>query len=362
MQEFNQLLRLAIKARQTVRATTDPTESPDNIALILRWYSGATMLNKETPATVHKYSHEENFSEGATVLLNEEDNYPHVGELTPPKSMVVWKIRQYSGQPGRYTDLVRGLSLARIDYLFQMASAMKGKITTANIRLLLDIMETGGGLDKVQLLPPYYVPHPKVIEIAAQAKSVQGNPELMLSGIMFTGESGTGKTSAATYIAEKLALPAYRLDLTSTLNKYYGQSENRLRESLAKIDAASPCVVLFDEVEKVLGGDDDSLLRRMLSTLLWWLENKPAGVLPIMTCNANESIPAELYRQGRIDAKVELKRNVGHAAAVAQAFTGYLHTQGHKKVWKPGKQSLKGTPTDILGEIRTWYREHEPKP
>lgn len=364
MVEFNRLLRLAIKAQQTVKVSTDPTESDEHVALILRWYSGQTMNNKETPQGVYAVSTDPyGVSSGATVVLNGEENFPHVGELTPPQDMIIWKIRQYSAQPARYRDLVRGFSLSRIDYLFQMASAMTGKITQANILLLLDIMEIGGGLDKVQTLPEYYMPHPKVVTIAAQAMAVKDNPELAISGIMFEGGSGTGKTSAATYMANRLALPAYRLDLTSTLGKYYGQSEHALREALAKVDAASPCVVLFDEVEKVLGNVDDSLVRRLVSTLLWWLENKPHGVMAIMTCNDSDPIPSELYRPGRIDKRVELIPKIHHNKCVANAFGQHMEQKGYSDKWKTLKLgSSKTTPTAIIGTIKEWYRENEPTP
>lgn len=374
MSDFNQLLRLAIKARQTVHASLDPTESHEYNLLILRWYAGTTMGVKDTPATDYFYSQvgdeddeesiEQKMSmEGALIYTTEErpPQIPHVGKLIPPRNMINWQLRKYTGQPARYIDLLRGFSLADIDYTMQMASAMSGSITQANVSKLLDIMEIGSGLDKVQVLPEYYVPHPEVVKVTDKAMAVRGNDTLAISGIMFEGESGTGKTSAATYIASSLALPAYRLDLTTTLGKYYGQSEYALRGALAKIDAASPCVVLFDEVEKVLGGVDDALVRRLVSTLLWWLENKPSGVLAVMTCNDSTTIPYELYRPGRIDERIEIKPDLKHNKSVAAAFGAYMTTLGHVNQWKKIKpDSLKGTPTAIIGEIKDWYRENEP--
>lgn len=369
MSDFNQLLRLAIKARQSVHVTLDPTESSEFNDLILRWYAGESMASKETPAVVHPYkvvtddegSPVPTAKFGALIYVTERPRQiPHVGKLTPPRNMIVWQLKKYTGHPARYIDLLRGFSLTSIDYVMQMASAMSGGITQANVSRLLDIMEVGGGLDKVQQLPPYYVPHPLIVKIAVKAMAVRAIPEMAISGVMFEGKSGTGKTSAATYMAQKLALPAYRLDLTATLNKYYGQSENQLREALAKVDAASPCVVLFDEVEKVLGGADDSLVRRLISTLLWWLENKPSGVMAIMTCNDSDTIPPELYRSGRIDERVELKPSVAHNKAVATAFGEHMAHQGYTNSWKMiAYHSLKGTPTDIIGEIKDWYRKHD---
>jgi len=45
---------------------------------------------------------------------------------------------------------------------------------------------------------------------------------------LFVGESGTGKTLAASYVATELGAPLYRADLASIMNKYIGESEKTL--------------------------------------------------------------------------------------------------------------------------------------
>jgi SpoVK/Ycf46/Vps4 family AAA+-type ATPase len=75
--------------------------------------------------------------------------------------------------------------------------------------------------------------------------------------------------------------------------------------------------MLLDEVEKEINAADDSgVSSRMLATLLWWLAERKAKVITVMTTNAKEKLPPELYRPGRIDRVVEVgpieKDEAGH--------------------------------------------------
>src|SRR4029079_12210248 len=47
--------------------------------------------------------------------------------------------------------------------------------------------------------------------------------------VLFTGESGTGKTLAAEVLASALLLPLYRIDLSAVVSKYIGETEKNLR-------------------------------------------------------------------------------------------------------------------------------------
>jgi hypothetical protein len=69
---------------------------------------------------------------------------------------------------------------------------------------------------------------------------------------LFTGESGTGKTLAAEVLAHELNLDLYRIDLSSVVSKYIGESEKNLRQIF---DAAEQggVVLLFDEADALFG-------------------------------------------------------------------------------------------------------------
>lgn len=112
----------------------------------------------------------------------------------------------------------------------------------------------------------------------------------------------TGKTTAAKRIASSFGVPLYRLDIGAMKGKYVGDSEGNLLAALAQVDQVEPCVVLFDEVEKVFETTGDSgVTASMLSQLLWWLAEHKTKVFSVMTTNNKDRIPEELYREGRID-------------------------------------------------------------
>jgi hypothetical protein len=69
---------------------------------------------------------------------------------------------------------------------------------------------------------------------------------------LFTGPSGTGKTLAAGWIATKLGLPLYRVDLASITSKYIGETEKNLSQLLARAEQAE-VLLLFDEADSLFG-------------------------------------------------------------------------------------------------------------
>jgi hypothetical protein len=73
---------------------------------------------------------------------------------------------------------------------------------------------------------------------------------------LFAGASGTGKTMAAEVIANELRLDLYRVDLSSVVSKYIGETEKNLRRIF---DAAEQggVVLLFDEADALFGKRSD---------------------------------------------------------------------------------------------------------
>ncbi len=73
---------------------------------------------------------------------------------------------------------------------------------------------------------------------------------------LFLGASGTGKTLAASWLATRLGLPLYRVDLASVISKYIGETEANLAKLLAKAEQ-SEIVLLFDEADALFGKRTD---------------------------------------------------------------------------------------------------------
>jgi hypothetical protein len=70
--------------------------------------------------------------------------------------------------------------------------------------------------------------------------------------VLFSGESGTGKTLAAEVLANDLRLDLYRIDLSAMVSKYIGETEKNLRR-IFDAAQASGAILLFDEADALFG-------------------------------------------------------------------------------------------------------------
>jgi hypothetical protein len=69
---------------------------------------------------------------------------------------------------------------------------------------------------------------------------------------LFAGASGTGKTMAAEVLAGELRLDLYRIDLSSVVSKYIGETEKNLRRIFDAADEGG-AILLFDEADALFG-------------------------------------------------------------------------------------------------------------
>lgn len=122
-------------------------------------------------------------------------------------------------------------------------------------------------------------------------------------GVLLVGVQGGGKSLAAKAVAGAWGLPLLRLDFGTLYNKFFGQTEQNLREALATAELMAPCVLWIDEVEKAIaeGDNDAGTSRRLLGHLLTWMAERKADVFLVATANDIERLPAELIRKGRLD-------------------------------------------------------------
>ena len=123
---------------------------------------------------------------------------------------------------------------------------------------------------------------------------------------LFVGDSGTGKTLAASYIASRLGAPLYRVDLSAVMNKYIGESEKNL-SALLDMAAASDVVLLFDEADSLFGKRSEGketgerFANMLTHFLLTRIETHPGIVL--LTSNNRERIDNAFTR--RLDLIIE---------------------------------------------------------
>jgi SpoVK/Ycf46/Vps4 family AAA+-type ATPase len=105
--------------------------------------------------------------------------------------------------------------------------------------------------------------------------------------------------------ASHLGVPLLWLKADAIFSKYVGESEQNVRRALQLADAVAPCVVLIDEVEKLLAGaggsgdHDSGVTKRVLGTVLTWMQEHTTPVMVLATANNPLGITPELM--GRFD-------------------------------------------------------------
>ncbi|MBT8100171.1 MAG: AAA family ATPase [Gammaproteobacteria bacterium] len=122
-------------------------------------------------------------------------------------------------------------------------------------------------------------------------------------GIVLIGVQGCGKSLAAKATAGAFGVPLLRLDFGAIYDKYHGETERKLRESLKTADIMAPCVLWIDEIEKGIAGrgGETGTTQRVLGTFLTWMAEKQSRVFVVATANDISALPPELIRKGRFD-------------------------------------------------------------
>jgi SpoVK/Ycf46/Vps4 family AAA+-type ATPase len=122
-------------------------------------------------------------------------------------------------------------------------------------------------------------------------------------GVLLLGVQGCGKSLAAKATAGIFGVPLLRLDFGAIYDKYHGETERKLRDSLNTADVMSPCVLWIDEVEKGIAGrgGETGTTQRVLGTFLTWMAEKQSQVFVVATANDITTLPPELVRKGRFD-------------------------------------------------------------
>lgn len=126
-------------------------------------------------------------------------------------------------------------------------------------------------------------------------------------GILITGVPGTGKSLVAKAVGTILGFPILRFDIGAMFNSLVGESEKTINKALALADAIAPCVIFIDEADKGFAGSsgsgsgDSGVTKRVFSSLLSWMQERPKPVFVVATANDVTVLPIEFRRKGRWD-------------------------------------------------------------
>jgi transitional endoplasmic reticulum ATPase len=130
-------------------------------------------------------------------------------------------------------------------------------------------------------------------------------------GLLLYGPPGTGKTLIARAIAGEAKLHFIRINGPEIIQKYYGDSEARLREIFEEATRKAPSVIFIDELDAIapkraeVVGDVE---KRVVAQLLALMDGTvPRGhVLVIGATNVPEMIDPALRRPGRFDREISI--------------------------------------------------------
>lgn len=126
--------------------------------------------------------------------------------------------------------------------------------------------------------------------------------------LLLVGIPGTGKSLSCKAAASILNWPLIRLDISALKGSLVGESEKKMRQATATIDAFGKAVVWMDEIEKSLSGinssgqSDGGTTAGMFGHFLTWMQETTAPILVMATANNISGLPPEFMRAGRFDA------------------------------------------------------------
>ena len=125
--------------------------------------------------------------------------------------------------------------------------------------------------------------------------------------LLLSGPPGVGKTMAARWLAQSLALPLVTLDLSSVVSSYLGSSGRNIK-SVLDYAKSGECVLLLDEFDAIAKRRDDDSdigeLKRIVNVVLVELDRWPDTSLLVAATNHPQLLDPAVGR--RFDRAVEL--------------------------------------------------------
>ena len=130
-------------------------------------------------------------------------------------------------------------------------------------------------------------------------------------GVLLHGPPGTGKTLMAKAVANEIDAHFETISGPEIMSKYYGESEEQLRDVFEEADENAPAIVFIDEIDSIAakreeaGGDVERRVVAQLLSLMDGLEER-GRVTVIAATNRVDAIDPALRRGGRFDREIEI--------------------------------------------------------
>lgn len=148
-------------------------------------------------------------------------------------------------------------------------------------------------------------------------------------GVLLYGPPGTGKTLIAKAVANETDAYFINISGPEIMSKFYGESEQHLRELFKEGSDNAPAIIFIDELDAIAPKRSEvtgEVERRVVAQLLALMDGLEARgqVVVIAATNRPEGLDPALRRPGRFDREIEI--GVPDAAGRLQILQ--VHTRG----------------------------------
>ncbi|MFL6316669.1 MAG: CDC48 family AAA ATPase [Nitrososphaeraceae archaeon] len=130
-------------------------------------------------------------------------------------------------------------------------------------------------------------------------------------GVLLHGPPGTGKTLLAKAVANETNANFYTIGGPEIMSKYYGESEEKLRNVFQQAEKNAPSIIFIDEIDSIAPKREEvsgEVERRIVAQLLSLMDGMSSRgkVVVIGATNRVNAIDPALRRPGRFDREIEL--------------------------------------------------------
>ena len=149
------------------------------------------------------------------------------------------------------------------------------------------------------------------------------------SGILLYGPPGCGKTLLAKVLSSESDANMFSINGPEIMNKYYGETEARLRDIFKEAKENSPSIIFIDEIDAIAPkreeayGDVEKRVVAQLLALMDGLTDR-GNVIVLGATNRPDSVDPALRRPGRFDREIEI--SVPNADGRLEVLQ--IHTRG----------------------------------
>lgn len=131
------------------------------------------------------------------------------------------------------------------------------------------------------------------------------------SGILLYGPPGCGKTLIAKVLASESEANMYLINGPEIMNKYYGETEAKLRDIFKEAKDNSPSIIFIDEIDAIAPKREEAygdVEKRVVAQLLALMDglNDRGNVIVLGATNRPDSVDPALRRPGRFDREFEI--------------------------------------------------------